>query len=280
VWNVCFNKGIIFHPYNEDFKRYHQIALSILKQFGFGRNILETRISVEVKGLINKIKKFNGQPFDPKEACLQSVQSIISRIIFGQPIDPADDVDKRFMEITLKWAEQVMNLLILDYLPLLRFISYFRRQRREAAVLTAELFELLDKKIDKCLKVESGKNFVSCYVQKLGSNFDRAQLKITLRDLVFAGSETVSSTTMWAMVLLANNPDVQRRLQKEIDCFVPRDRLPSLSDFPKMTYLEATILELMRCKTVTPIGVVRSTLCDTQVGGYFIPKNSQVNKKN
>jgi len=43
----------------------------------------------------------------------------------------------------------------------------------------------------------------------------------------------------------------------------------------RLHYVEATILELLRYKTVVAI-IPRQTLRDTEVGGYFIPKGTMV----
>jgi cytochrome P450 len=43
-----------------------------------------------------------------------------------------------------------------------------------------------------------------------------------------------------------------------------------------LSYVEAAILEIMRYKTLVPLGVPHFTMCDTEVGGYFIPKGALV----
>ena len=90
------------------------------------------------------------------------------------------------------------------------------------------------------------------------------------------GTETRATTILWALALLADHPDVQRRLQEVIDSIVPKDRLPSLDDKQKLPYVEAAILEMMRFKTLIPTGVPRLAMCDTEVGGYFIPGDTMV----
>ena len=63
---------------------------------------------------------------------------------------------------------------------------------------------------------------------------------------------------------------------KDIDAQVPRERLPSLADRPHMPFVEATILEVMRVRTVGPLALFHCTSCDTTVGGYFIPVDTVV----
>ena len=46
----------------------------------------------------------------------------------------------------------------------------------------------------------------------------------------------------------------------------------------RLPYVEATILELLRYKTIVPLAVTHSTLKDAEVGGYFIPKGTAVSR--
>ena len=69
-------------------------------------------------------------------------------------------------------------------------------------------------------------------------------------------------------------------LQRDIDAVVPRDRLPSLADKSKLPYIEATICEVMRRWTVIPLGIPHSTVCDTEVGGYFVSAGTNVRSAN
>ena len=45
----------------------------------------------------------------------------------------------------------------------------------------------------------------------------------------------------------------------------------------RLPYVEATILEVLRYKTVGPV-TTRRTMRDTEVGGYFIPAESTVSR--
>jgi len=47
--------------------------------------------------------------------------------------------------------------------------------------------------------------------------------------------------------------------------------------FVRMPYMEATILEVMRYKTMLPFAI-HSTLQDTEVGGYFVPADTMVGR--
>ena len=240
---------------------------------------MEERIWTELDISIKHIRALNGQKFNPRTSIYLAIQSIMSRIAYGKPINPSVKSDSRLLDLIQKLPDNFLSLLLLDMMPVCRFLPYFRRRLADATAVSKEIYELVDAKIDEALRPGADESFVSVFVEKGVSEektFDRLQLRIILLDLTVGGVDTVATQILWAIILLANNEQVQGRLQKEIDSVVPRDRLPSLSDMSKMEYVEVTILEVMRLKTIAPMAVPHSTLCDTQVGGYFVPKGAQV----
>ncbi len=64
-------------------------------------------------------------------------------------------------------------------------------------------------------------------------------------------------TTILAMVL---NPGAQKKAQAELDAVVGRSRLPGYDDEPSLPYVRALILESMRWRPVSPLGIESSTL--------------------
>jgi cytochrome P450 len=65
--------------------------------------------------------------------------------------------------------------------------------------------------------------------------------------------QTVSSvvTFVLAMVLY---PDVQKKAQVEIDAIVGQERLPIFTDYQRLPYVQAIILEALRWIPVLPLG--------------------------
>ena len=67
---------------------------------------------------------------------------------------------------------------------------------------------------------------------------------------------------------MAEYQDVQRKVAEEIQQVIG-DRQPSPEDKVKLPYTEATILEIFRCGSVVPLGVVHATTDDTNVCKCF-----------
>ena len=49
-------------------------------------------------------------------------------------------------------------------------------------------------------------------------------------DLFVAGGETTATTLRWGILLLAHYPEIQIKLQNEIDSVLGRERRPTLGD--------------------------------------------------
>ncbi len=71
-------------------------------------------------------------------------------------------------------------------------------------------------------------------------------------------------------------PDIQRKIQDEIDSVVGRNRLPNISDREHLPYTEATMMEIQRIGSVAPLAVPHYASEDTALLGYNIPKGTIV----
>ena len=73
------------------------------------------------------------------------------------------------------------------------------------------------------------------------------------------------------MLLMSLNPDIQRKVQEEIDSVVSRERLPSLHERPLLVYTEAVICEVLRWGTVAPFAVAHVITVTFSYHGYTFP---------
>lgn len=78
------------------------------------------------------------------------------------------------------------------------------------------------------------------------------------------------------MAELMNNPDVMKKVQKELSDVVGLDNIVDESHMPKLKYLEAVAKETMRIHPAIPLLIPRSPSESTTVGGYSVPTNTRV----
>lgn len=72
-------------------KEQRRFALSTLRDFGFGRPILENCIMEEVEALVKQLHTISGQPYDVQLLMNKVVSNVICKIAFGKRFD-YDDV--------------------------------------------------------------------------------------------------------------------------------------------------------------------------------------------
>ena len=89
-----------------------------------------------------------------------------------------------------------------------------------------------------------------------------------------AGAETTSTTLSWWTLAMIAFPEVQRRAQAEIDAVVGRDRLPSFADAPRLSYVCATMKEVLRWRPVVALGVPHIATKEDWYEGMYIPKGT------
>jgi hypothetical protein len=77
--------------------------------------------------------------------------------------------------------------------------------------------------------------------------------------------QTVSSVVTFVLAMVVY-PDVQEKGQAEIDAIVGQDRLPTFTDYQRLPYVQAIILEALRWIPVAPQGAFsRSSLIPTSL---------------
>ncbi|KAL8188149.1 UNVERIFIED_CONTAM: hypothetical protein K2H54_062176, partial [Gekko kuhli] len=104
------------------------------------------------------------------------------------------------------------------------------------------------------------------------STYNKENLVQCIVDLFTAGTETMTSTLYWAFLLMANYPDVQEKVQKEIDDVFGSRELYSNEDRKKVPYTNAVIHEIQRSRYILLFGAPRQCSKDVNIFGFFIPK--------
>lgn len=100
------------------------------------------------------------------------------------------------------------------------------------------------------------------------------QVRDEAMTLFLAGHETTALALTWAWYLISQHPEVERRLHEEVDA-VLGDRAASFDDLAKLKYTEMIVSETLRLYPPAWL-LARSTLSDTEVGGFHLPARSMV----
>jgi cytochrome P450 len=112
-------------------------------------------------------------------------------------------------------------------------------------------------------------------VDEAGQGMTDQQIRDEIVTLFLAGHETTANALSWTWYLLAQHPAVEQQLHEELDR-VLQSRVPTLADLKNLPYTEQVLQESMRL--YPPVwNMSRQALTDVEIGGYIIPKGSEVN---
>ncbi|XP_064113186.1 cytochrome P450 2L1-like [Macrobrachium nipponense] len=287
------NSGIV-NAVGDVWVQGRRFAIRHLKDFGMGKSSLEGAIQYEAQNLVETFERTSGKPIEISWCLNVAVLNVIWKLVANIRYDTDDQEIIKFNTILRDNIDLIQGRLqILDVFPyLVKILPKIVLEKVFKVKLVCQnmdkfnnlMLETIETHV-KTLDPDNPKDYIDAYLiqmQKergsLSSIFreDYFNLIITLDDLFAAGSETTSSTIRWLIALLATHPEIQGKMQKEIDEVVPRDTLPSLQDKDRLPYTEAVLLEVMRYSSLIPVGVMHATTEEIQVGRYRLPKNTAI----
>jgi cytochrome P450 len=89
-----------------------------------------------------------------------------------------------------------------------------------------------------------------------------------------AGHETTANALTWAWCLLADHPDVEREMHRELAA-VLGDRVPTADDLPCLPFTSGIFAETLRLRPTVPM-IFRRVVEPLEIGGYWLPRGAVV----
>ncbi|XP_039196459.1 cytochrome P450 2J2-like isoform X2 [Crotalus tigris] len=259
-------KGIIFSN-GHVWKEQRHIGITSLRKLGLGKKSIEHQMEDTVQMLVETFKKTKGQPFDPSIPVINAVSNIICALSFGHQFEPEDESFQKLiqaLEIIVKFSGSFFHM---DALASIEVINSFAKQEIEKHKESSCLHEPQDFIDHYFLQMEKSRNDPN-------STYNEENLAQCIVDFFAAGTETTMATLMWALLLLTNHPDIQEKVQKEIEEAFSSSVSISYQDRKKLPYTNAVIHEMQRLKNVLLFGLPRQSTKDVTMKGYHIPKRT------
>ncbi|KAL7396100.1 hypothetical protein ABVT39_000259 [Epinephelus coioides] len=277
------NPGGLFVSNGEKWKRQRRFALSTLRSFGLGKNAIEQKICEETRHLQEEIEKEKGEPFRPDGLFNNAVSNIICQLVMAKRFDYSDhnfQTMRRYLAEILQVEGSIWGLMYDSFPGIMKHMPGPHNKMFSQFNSILDFISEEVKSHKKDLDHSNPRDYIDAFIIEMENHketdlgFTEANLALCSLDLFLAGTETTATTLLWALIYLIKNPEIQHKVQAEIDRVIGQTRQPSMADRPNLPYTDAVIHEIQRMGNIVPLNAPRMSANDTTLGGYFIPKGT------
>ncbi|GFX01718.1 cytochrome P450 4V2 [Trichonephila clavipes] len=211
---------------------------------------------------------------------------IICETMLGSAIGALEDADMQHVKAVRRLTDMFMNKVFKFWLwPffIFRFSSYYKEvlyyvtlyQDLARSALKERKEEYLSKNKTKCKKKRTALIDALLKLHLESQELSEEDVVEEIITFILAGYETVAMSLTWALYLIGLYPDVQEKIQEEIDKVFGEeiDRDITEDDLNQLNYLNCVLMESNRIYTTVPM-FGRESLKDTVICGHTIPKGA------
>lgn len=280
-------KSMGFSDYGPRWKLHRKIAQNCLSSFTNKKNSpIEQAIISEAELLTKNMLSSNGRPIDPHDEIYLSVGNIICALCFGQRYKRDDEdfltlikLNDKFMAAMgagnpvdiMPWMRHFTKRSFNAFLGILETMDNFSLKKRKEHMDTYDSANIRDI-TDALIRATEE----TSEEDKLEVGLTDEHILLTVQELIGAGFDTIASTLQWSVLFMTTHPEIQEKVHTEIRNHVGKERYPEFDDLERLPFTEATLIETMRHSCIFPFALPHSTTKDTEVNGYFIPKDTLV----
>ncbi|TFK38918.1 cytochrome P450 [Crucibulum laeve] len=266
-------------PYDKEWREHRKLAHLALSPTAVKRF---TGVQEDLAALLNKMLMDNPDNFF--DHVRLTAGRIVLSVTYGIPVDKADHEYITHAEDTMIMIAKatVPGAYLCDLLPFMKHLPFWVPFQREAAHgkwMIERLVTMPFEHVKRDMALGKAAPSLTKQLLELESN-DRDlfehRVKWMTGALYGAGGETTYATVLTFMMLMAMHPDVQKRMQQELDAVVGVERMPCVDDKPELPYVAAVIKEVMRWQPALPLSIARRSAEDDFYDGYYIPANTIV----
>uniref|UniRef100_H2XMC8 Uncharacterized protein n=1 Tax=Ciona intestinalis TaxID=7719 RepID=H2XMC8_CIOIN len=276
--------GIAFAPGGVHWKTLRKFGTNGIKAVGL--EIMEKKTNIEIQYFIEEIRGHKGKSFNIQEPLTHAVANVVSSFCLGQRFDRSNDSFNQLIRSLMHQGHVAANwrTMLLTFLPFLCDVWPFTKHMDESITNVRTLNGIIRHFVEEQSASFDGdevRNMVDAFLMHSRNSVDENVItddKIIgfFSDMFLAGTETITSQLRWGFLIMMKHQDCQNKVRREIDDVIGRHGTVKLKHRSIMPYTCAVVHELFRFRTVVPLSLPRMNVADVTVGGYRIPKGTNV----
>ncbi|KAM3201078.1 Cytochrome [Capsicum annuum] len=285
---ICYDsRDIVFSPYGEYWRQMRKICVMELLSAKNVRSFSSIRHE-EVNRLIESIRSSSSSSelINFTERVIWFTSCMICRSAFGQVLKEQDEF--------IKLIGQVVSLAggfdVADIFPSYKFLHSLSPAKKTLLDAHRKVDAIVEDVINEHKKnlenhniddAFGGEDLVDVLLRLMKDKslqfpITNNNIKAIIVDMFAAGTETSSTTTVWAMVEMMKNPSILAKAQEEVrEAFKDKATFDKI-DMEELKYLKLVIKETMRFHAPVPLLVPRECREETNINGYTIPVKTKV----
>ncbi|KAK7028945.1 hypothetical protein VNI00_014785 [Paramarasmius palmivorus] len=210
-------------------------------------------------------------------ASIESASVIYNDPSHGQALSVLTDFLDTIAEVSGPGKYLANHIHLFEHVP--ECFANWKKMTREKYELFSEKFLFCFKEIKGAVlrKEEIGPSFCATMSETHDQHgLNETQAAWLAAVLYSAGYETTANALGWLLLAMASFPEVQQKVQAELDSVIGRTRIPTLDDMVNLPYYRAVVKEVLRWRPPVPFGVFHGSKEDDVYEGYYIPKGSAI----
>ncbi|XP_052023977.1 cytochrome P450 3A11-like [Apodemus sylvaticus] len=247
--------------------------------------VMEQYGNILVKYLRQEAEK--GKPVTVKQVLGAFSMDVITSTSFGVNVDSLNNPNDPFVEKAKKllrldfFDPLLLSVVLFPFLtPIYEMLNICMFPKDSIAFFKKFVDKMKENRLDAKQKhrVDFLQLMMNAHNTKdKESHKALSDMEITAQSIIFifGGYETTSSTLSFALYALATHPDIQKKLQEEIDRALPNKAPPTYDVVMEMEYLDMVLSETLRLYPIAS-RLERVSKKDVEINGVFIPKGSTV----
>ncbi|XP_012890439.1 PREDICTED: steroid 21-hydroxylase [Dipodomys ordii] len=249
------------------------------------RDSMEPLVEQLTQEFCERMRAQEGRPVAIQEEFSFLACSIICGLTFG-------DRDESFVNAVYGCVQDLMNawdhwsVQILNVVPILRFFPNPGLWKLKRIISNRD--HIVEQQLrwhKENLVAGQWKDMTGYMLQRMGQvkgdegpgELLEGHVHMAMVDLFIGGTETTATTLSWAVAFLVHHPEIQQRLQNELDLELGPGPLGSHIPHKvrtRLPLLNATIAEVLRLRPVVPLALPHRTIRPSSILGYDIPKDT------